>query len=197
MSAAGGRDVLDTAAADRLDTGAGRGGGMPPRVPDDGRGMTPGGRPILPLWLRSGVLAMLLVALLYALFGSPDAGLDGLERGAPVATRELRFEDRADGTVTVRDAGDGAEIARLAVGEDGFVRSVMRGLVRERRAQGIGAQIPFRLTTWASGFVSLEDPATGRLVELTAFGPDNVAAFARLAGEPARPDGVRPDDERG
>ena len=176
----GGRDVLDTSAADAR-------GDVPPSSPatrgralDDGRGMTPGGRPILPLWLRSGVLAMLLVAFLYALFGTSDDTLGEIGRGEAVATRDIRFEDQSDGTVTVLDAEDGAPIARLAVGEDGFIRSVMRGLARERHARGLGPEVPFRLTTWTSGFLSLEDPATGRLVALTAFGPDNVAAFARL-----------------
>jgi len=170
-----GRKVLDTGAPDHL----------PAVRADDGSGMIVGGKPILPLWLRSGVLAMLLVALLYALFGTPDEAVLELERGEPVASLEIRFEDRADGTVAVLDAADGREIARLAVGEDGFIRSVMRGLARERRAQGLGQQTPFRLTSWTHGFVSLEDPTTGRLVELTAFGSDNVAAFARLLGERA------------
>ena len=40
---------------------------------------------------------------------------------------------------------------------------------------------------WTRGYVSLEDPATDTVVELTAFGPDNVRAFARLlpAADPA------------
>ena len=182
------RDVLDTAAADERPRGdapvggsaAGVGPGAPAAREDDGRGMTPGGRPILPMWLRSGVLAMLLAAFLFALFGDTDVSLDESTRGEAVASRDIRFEDEPDGTVTVRDAADGRSLARLAVGEDGFIRSVMRGLVRERRARGLGAETPFRVTTWTSGFVSLEDPATGRQIELTAFGPDNVAAFARL-----------------
>ena len=167
----GGRDVLEPTADDgRTEL-------------DDGRGMTPGGKPILPLWLRSGVLAMLLVAFVYALFGTKDDSPLVTDRGDVIASRELRFEDEADGTITVRDAVNGDALERLAVGEDGFVRSVMRGLVRERRARGLGPDTPFRLTTWSSGFVSLEDPATGRTIELTAFGPDNVAAFARLVAE--------------
>jgi len=167
----GSRDVLDTTATDA------------PSELDDGRGMTPGGKLILPLWLRSGVLAMLLVAFVYALFGTSDDTPQVTERGEAVASRELRFEDESDGTITVRDAANGEALERLAVGEDGFVRSVMRGLVRERRAQGLGPEVPFRLTTWTSGFVSLEDPATGRTIELTAFGPDNVAAFVRLVDD--------------
>ena len=145
--------------------------------------MRPGGRPVLPIWFRSGLLAMLLVALLYAVFGSPVDTVAGIERGEALASRELHFLDEAGGVVSVRDARSGDELARIDSGEDGFVRSVMRGLVRTRNAQGIGPEVPFRLTAWDRGFLSLEDPATGRLVELTAFGPDNVAAFSRFVIE--------------
>ena len=158
-------------------TGAGAG----PR--DDGMGMTPGGTPILPIWFRSGMLAMLLVALLYAVFGPSSEALESIDRGEALASRELRFVDEPNGVVTVHDANSGTELARIASGEDGFIRSVMRGLARERRVQGHGRDVPFLLTAWTSGFLSLEDPATGRQVELTAFGPDNVAAFSRLVAE--------------
>ena len=60
------------------------------------------------------------------------------------------------------------------------MRSVMRGLVRERKAQGLGPDIPFQLTLWTDGLVSLVDPATNRRVEISAFGKDNVEAFTRL-----------------
>ena len=186
MRARDGRAALDTAAPDPS-IGAPSGTDDAPHGSaasgDDGSGMTPGGRPILPIWFRSGMLAMLLVALLYAVFGSPDDTLEGIDRGEALASRELHFFDEAGGVVSVRDANSGAELARIASGEDGFIRSVMRGLVRTRNAQGIGQEIPFRLTAWDRGFLSLEDPATGRLVELTAFGPDNVAAFSRLVIE--------------
>ena len=44
---------------------------------------------------------------------------------------------------------------------------------------------PFRLTHWSDGRLSLEDPSTGRRIELDAFGPTNTAVFARLMGAPA------------
>jgi putative photosynthetic complex assembly protein len=36
------------------------------------------------------------------------------------------------------------------------------------------------LTRWADGRISLEDPETGRVIELDAFGPTNGEAFAQL-----------------
>jgi len=146
--------------------------------------MRPGDAPILPLWLRTGVLTMLLAALLVALFATKDDPFGHIERGDVTASRELRFADGADGSIRVTDADDGRELVSIEVGEGGFVRSVMRGLARERLSRGIGQEAPFVVKRWSNGYVSLEDPATDTVVELTAFGPDNVQAFSRLVAAP-------------
>lgn len=100
---------------------------------------------------------------------------------APVASRSLRFLDRADGAVLIQDAGTGGTASIIAAGEKtGFIRGVMRGLARDRRARGIGDAPPFTLTLWRDGELSLTDSATGRSIELTAFGSTNRAAFAAL-----------------
>ena len=99
---------------------------------------------------------------------------------APVESRDLAFEDRGDGSVLVFDAADGGRIATLGPGEGGFTRSVLRGLVRERRLNNVGGKAAFRLQRMANGGLMLGDPATGREVHLAAFGPSNVAAFERL-----------------
>lgn len=100
---------------------------------------------------------------------------------APVASRTLRFSDRADGAVVISDVTSGRTVAVIAAGEKtGFIRGVMRGLARDRRARGIGDAPPFVLTEWRDGELSLTDTATGRSVELTAFGTTNRAAFAAL-----------------
>jgi len=97
---------------------------------------------------------------------------------APQLSRELRFEDRG-GAVVVLDAA-GATVDILPPGTNGFIRGLMRGLARERRASEIGPERAFRLTRWADGRLSIEDPATGRWIDLGAFGPTNAGAFARL-----------------
>jgi putative photosynthetic complex assembly protein len=97
-----------------------------------------------------------------------------------VISRDLRFKDRADGAVAVHEAGDDRLVAVLPPGGDGFIRGTMRGLARERRQREIGAEPPFRLTRWDNGRLSLEDVGTGRRINLEAFGPTNVQAFARL-----------------
>jgi putative photosynthetic complex assembly protein len=98
----------------------------------------------------------------------------------PVTTARLSFEDRADGSVVVVDVEDGVERAAYPMGQGGFVRSVLRGLARERARRGLDDSIPFELTRWADGRLSLSDPATGRSVELDAFGPDNARPFLHL-----------------
>jgi putative photosynthetic complex assembly protein len=105
----------------------------------------------------------------------------------PVASRSLRFADRADGAVVIEDAGRGGVAAVIEPGEQtGFVRGVMRGLARERRMRGVSDRPPFTLTLWRDGQLSLTDSATGRSIELTAFGSSNRAAFAALLPTPKR-----------
>jgi putative photosynthetic complex assembly protein len=102
--------------------------------------------------------------------------------GTPaVASRSLRFVDRADGAVVIHDVRAGRIAAVIEPGEEtGFVRGVLRGLARDRKMRGIGDQPPFTLTLWRDGQLSLTDSATGRSIELTAFGSSNRAAFAAL-----------------
>lgn len=99
---------------------------------------------------------------------------------AAARTRDLRFIDRADGALRIVDAGGGTETVIEPGSTSGFVRGVMRGMARERMKYGVGREAPFRLTLWANGQLSLEDRATGRIVELSGFGDTNRAAFVAL-----------------
>lgn len=95
------------------------------------------------------------------------------------ASRLFTFADREDGAVLVTDTLDGRTFV-LERGSHNFVRGVMRGLNRERRRRGLDAGLPFRLTRWSAAQASLEDPATGRRIELAAFGPTNLQEFVAL-----------------
>lgn len=97
-----------------------------------------------------------------------------------VSERALRFEDRDDGSIVVVDAASDAEVDAIAPGTNGFLRSTLRGLVRERKREGHGPEQPFRLVGRADGRLTLVDPATGRRVDLESFGPTNAAVFAQL-----------------
>jgi len=102
------------------------------------------------------------------------------ERGEVVASRDLRFADRPDGVVEVYDANSDQLLASLEAGSENFIRGVLRSLARERRSHSISAQLPFRITRHSGGLLTLEDTATGRQIDLQAFGQTNVASFARL-----------------
>ena len=126
-----------------------------------------------------GAAAMVALALVAAISGRV-LGAGNLHPAASVAVeRDLTFEDRADGAVVVTLAGKTKPID-VITGQSGFLRGTMRGLARARRMDGIGSAAPFRLTAWTDGRLTLDDPATGRHVELEAFGATNEADFARL-----------------
>jgi putative photosynthetic complex assembly protein len=80
----------------------------------------------------------------------------------------------------VRDARDGSVIGIVERGEGGFIRGVMRGLARDRRMRDIGPEQAFRLSAWDTGQLVLEDLATGKRIDLNAFGADNRRAFAEI-----------------
>lgn len=145
--------------------------------------LRPGEKPILPVWFRAG-LVLALVATVASTFlfriDSNAAARPAADHGSVASQVMLHFVDQNDGRVSIINADTDTEITRLHTGEDGFMRSVMRGMVRTRKAQNIGPEVPFQLTLWSDGLVSLIDPVTHRRVELSAFGKDNVSAFTRL-----------------
>lgn len=107
------------------------------------------------------------------------------ERVAPLAARTLTFADQANGGVMIRDVATGAVVKEIEPGDQaGFIRGVMRGLARDRKMRGIGAEPPFTLTAWQNGQLSLVDGATGRTIELSGFGDSNRAAFMALLSAP-------------
>jgi len=135
----------------------------------------------LPRAAIQGLFALVLLALLLAAAGR--AGWLGSATPSAVAAiseQELRFIDSGRGTVLVLEAGSGMQVTEIEVGDAGFVRSVMRGLARERKRSNLGSEAPFRFTHYADGRFSLSDPMTGRIIELRAFGPDNAGAFEAL-----------------
>ena len=100
--------------------------------------------------------------------------------GAPLASAELFFEDHPGGVVTVSDAATGASLMEYGENEGVFVRSVMRGIARQRRMRGLGPEVPVELSRFEDGQLWLIDPASGIEIYLGAFGSDNTGAFAEL-----------------
>jgi putative photosynthetic complex assembly protein len=98
----------------------------------------------------------------------------------PVATRQLAFIDRPDGSVLVQDVAAGTPVEVFAPGTNNFARGILRALARQRQLRGLGPEQPFVLSRLADGRVTLADPATGESIDLGSFGPTNAADFARL-----------------
>ncbi len=134
--------------------------------------------PRLPL-VAAGVLvaAALLSVATVRLSGTvvhqPDA--------PAVASRQLAFEDRADGGVAVVDVQQ-RRVVEVVHGEAGFLRGALRALARERAKRGVGPGAAFELVARADGRLTLLDPSTGERLDLESFGPTNAAVFARLLG---------------
>jgi putative photosynthetic complex assembly protein len=128
-----------------------------------------------------GAAALVGVALVFTgLARVSGIGTTHAPEAAPITSRDLRFEDRIDGAVAVYDADNGNVVEVLSPGTNGFLRGVLRGLARDRKLQKIGTELPFRLTRWVDGRLSIDDLATHQRIELGSFGPTNAAAFARL-----------------
>ncbi len=130
----------------------------------------------LPVLVVGGMVA---VALVSAVAGSTSKHSPQAEYGRAVAARDLRFEDRADGAVMIFD-GTSQSPFEVVQGEAGFLRGTLRGLARTRHSEGLDDTIPFHLAAWPDGRLTLDDPATGRRIDLEAFGSTNEAVFARF-----------------
>ena len=127
-----------------------------------------------------GLFAMVGLSLAAAVAGRmTNSAAVEKPTGSVVAARDLRFADGADGSVIITDARDGSPVEVLT-GENGFIRGTLRGLARTRRSEGIGSADSFHLASWSDGRLTLDDPATGRHLELEAFGSLNAVVFGKM-----------------
>jgi len=137
----------------------------------------PGGIPIPVVVLGLPAAALLCVAIATRL-PAPDAAPPAAK---PLRSADLVMQDRDDGSIAVLQADDRHVVDVVPPDSNGFLRVMLAGLVRERRREGIGApSLPFHLTRWSDGRLTIDDITTHKLVELEAFGPTNAGVFARL-----------------
>ncbi len=139
----------------------------------------------LPISLGLPVLAIALaiIATLALVFSNPthEVTVSGeKDRLQARASRDIRFEDQGDGSIRVVDAKLREQIAMVAPASNGFLRGAVRGLVRERKLQGLGMEVPFTLALLADGRLVLHDAATGHEIDLASFGSTNAAVFSKL-----------------
>jgi putative photosynthetic complex assembly protein len=137
-----------------------------------------GGFPKVALLGAAGLVGLSLVAA--GVGRLTGVGTTSMPTVPAVEVRDLRFVDEPNGGIAVREAGSDRPIFEVAPGTNGFIRGVLRGLARGRKIEMLDASPPFRMTRWADGRLSIEDPMTARWIDLGAFGPTNTQAFAQI-----------------
>lgn len=138
-----------------------------------------------PVSLGLPMLAMVvtIVATIALVFSNPAHEITvsaATDRSQALASRDIRFEDQADGSIRVFDAKMSEQIALVAPASNGFLRGAVRGLVRERKLQRLGSDTPFTVAALPDGRLVLHDAATGHEIDLASFGSTNAAVFAQL-----------------
>lgn len=138
------------------------------------------------LYGAGGLIGIVLVVV----FGIRLGVLPGRETAPEIRTehhvaatvsRDFRFADRKDGALVATDARTNEVALVLEPGSNsGFIRGVMRGLMRERMLNEVPRDGAVNVTQWSDGALTLKDPSTGRIIELGSFGHTNRAAFAQL-----------------
>ncbi|KMO35947.1 photosynthetic complex assembly protein PuhC [Methylobacterium aquaticum] len=132
-----------------------------------------------PLLRSAGLLVAFSLAAV-AVGRASGVGITQMPPASAVQVLDLAVEDRPDGRVSLRNAGNGRLVAEVQPGEDGFLRATLRVMAQARLREGLSRNPPFRLTRWDNGTLTLDDVASGRRINLEAFGRDNAVAFARL-----------------
>ncbi|MFK8051654.1 MAG: photosynthetic complex assembly protein PuhC [Woeseiaceae bacterium] len=135
--------------------------------------------PTVPLIFAASLVVLSLLGVIWQkLVVTPNAEVQ-VRDAQVVQSRTLQFRDAGDGSVIVFDMESGEALNTLAPGEGGFLRGTLRGLVRERKTAGADMAPGFELTQYSDGTVVLKDQATGREIDLRAFGAMNADNFLR------------------
>ncbi len=144
-----------------------------------------GHRNILPRWFAFALGGIMFAAVSFALMARMTGhGASTIPESPIIAQVNLTFTDEADGAILIRIADDGRLVERIAPGTNGFIRTVMRGIVHERRQHGGGPDTPFALSRRADGRLMLFDPVSQRRIALNSFGMLNAQGFGRLLAYP-------------
>ncbi len=144
-------------------------------------------RPVI--WLTAALIAFTIVSILVARV--TEIGLT--REGALSPIRETSFVASGEGYIgdpnpasLVASRSDGQRIVLADAGEEVFPRLILRGIASRRASAGIDPATPIRLIETGDGQRLLIDDATGQVVRLSAFGPENGVSFDTVL-EGARP----------
>ncbi|AHK79139.1 photosynthetic complex assembly protein [Ectothiorhodospira haloalkaliphila] len=97
-----------------------------------------------------------------------------------VQSVRLKPREKPGGYMEIVDADTNQVLKLIEPSGGGFMRTVLRIIALDRRHLDDHEDLPFLLTRWSDGGLSLEDPVTGNRYKLNAFGSTNAAAFAEL-----------------
>lgn len=100
-----------------------------------------------------------------------------------ITERAVVLSTKGGGTVTITDP-DGALISDLAAQEAGFISSIERVFFRERSKIGADHSSPIFIQLRAGDKITIHDPQTGHIVDMSSFGSDNIKNFARFLNQP-------------
>jgi putative photosynthetic complex assembly protein len=128
-----------------------------------------------------GMLAV-LAFLLALLAQTTGIGAAKTDHGQAVATYDVTMMEAEDGTVALRSAKDGAVLVGFDRGRGGFLRNSIRAFSLKRRQLNVAPEVPFTVTRWESGHITMTDIGTGHQIPVDAFGPTVTAMFAPLVG---------------
>lgn len=150
-------------------------------MPHQARQLAERDREMIPIVLVRAMFILALFSLVLVAYARlTDRPLVGVAPDLPiVAEMSITLDHQPDETVLIRDE-TGAVIANSAENRAGFIATVWRVVDRERMKHGADRAAPLRLVRRDNGKVAILDPETGWNLELIGYGPDNVAAFARL-----------------
>ena len=107
-------------------------------------------------------------------------GLADTPHVASIAQRNVKLDERLDGSVAIVDAGNDAVLTESGIGEGSFAVEVLRNMQRNRARKGADGSAPFYVALKANGRLVVEDPETPQQVELRAFGERQTKAFAEM-----------------
>lgn len=148
--------------------------------------------PTVPLLLSGGLVVLTLIGVFFQqLVVNPSAEARPLPE--LIGERRVQFVDHADGSVAVRELPSGLVLDTVGPGEGNFLRGTLRGLVRERRLHDESMTPGFVISRYADGSIVLSDTATGRRIDLRAFGEVNAREFTRYLPAAAGGEGLGED----
>ncbi|BAM91868.1 conserved hypothetical protein [Bradyrhizobium oligotrophicum S58] len=135
--------------------------------------------------IPKGALRAAFALVAFALLAASVGRLTGLgtvrtDHVVAVQSAAMRFEDRADGGISVVSPDSSRIVGVVEAGGDGLLRTVLRSMAFDRRRHSIGSGPAFTISRWSDGHLTLDDPATGRRVDLAPFGTDNMRRFTEL-----------------